>query len=701
VSDALYHIADTVVGSGRRLVYLLSMQKLPLVAIGLVAGIGATAHARPLTIQDVASLSRINAADVSPDGRWLVWEQRETDLAANRGRTDLWRLDLSRKGATPEKLAADPAKSEAAPAFSPDGQWLFFTADHGGKSAVWRVAIAGGAPALVADQDVGGFRIAPTGDKLLVWADRPVGAKSLADTKPDGKGGSGRTYDHYFVRHWDTWSDDQRSQLFVLSLKDGKAEGDGIAIEGGLVGDTPSKPFGDGSEIAWSKDGRTVYFALREAGTTEPLSTNLDIFAAPADGSSAPVNLTDANDATDTLPAVSPDGRWLAYVAMKRPTYESDRQVVQLRNLATGEVRALTEGWDRSVGSLTWSRDGRTLYVTANDTGDEPVFAVDVRSGKPTRLTGEGTAGTVLATPRGYVFALNGITAPSDFYAASGKGKPVRLTWLNRDKLAGIDMPAVEHFSFKGANGDTVWAYAVKPAGLAEGAKVPVAFLIHGGPQSSFGNGWSYRWNPAVFAGAGYGTVMVDFHGSIGYGQAFTDSINRDWGGKPLEDLKLGLAAAAAKYPWLDGANACAAGGSYGGYMTNWIAGNWPDGFKCLVTHAGVFDARAMAYETEELWFDEWEHGGPYYEVAASYEKSNPVNHVTAWKTPMLVLHGEKDFHIPYSQGIATFTAAQRRGVESRLVMFPDENHWILKPKNSIQWYQEVLGWMGKFTKPN
>lgn len=677
------------------------MQKPSLLAIGLIAGLGATAQARPLTINDVVSLSRIGGADVSPDGRWLVWDQRETDMAANKGRTDLWRLDLTKKGAMPEKLAADPAKSESGPAFSPDGQWVFFTADNSGKTAVWRVAIAGGAPELVADQDVSGFKISPAGDKLLVWADRPVGAKSLADTKADAKGGSARTYDQYFVRHWDTWSDGQRSQPFVLPLVNGKASGDGTPLVGALVGDAPSKPYGDGSEFAWSKDGKTVYFTLREAGKAEPLSTNLDIFAVAADGSAAPVNLTKANEGTDTLPTVSPDGKWLAYVAMARPTYEADRQVVQLRNLATGETKALTEGWDRSVGSLAWSKDGKTLYVTAQDTGEEPVFAVSVATGKPTRLTGDGYAGSVLVTPKGYIYTLNSLTAPSDFYAATGvkAAKPTRLTWVNKDKLAGIDMPTAEHISFKGANGDTVWAYVMKPAGLAEGAKAPMAFLVHGGPQSSFGNGWSYRWNPALFAGAGYGAVMVDFHGSTGYGQTFTDAINKDWGGKPLEDLKAGFAAVTAKYSWLDGSKACAAGGSYGGYMMNWIAGQWPDGFKCLVTHAGVFDARAMAYETEELWFDEWEHGGPYYEVPANYEKWNPVNHVTAWKTPMLVLHGEKDFRIPYTQGIAAFTAAQRRGIESRLVVYPDENHWILKPKNSIQWYTEVLGWMDKHTK--
>ena len=675
------------------------MLKPSIFSIGLLLGAGSAAQARPLTIHDVVALSRIGAADVSPDGRSLVWEQRETDLAANRGRTGLWRLDLSKTGAKPERLTADSATNEAAPAFSPDGRWIFFTSEKDGRKRLWRIAAAGGAAEQLSEHEIEGFKIAPTGDRLLVWADRPVGATSLAATaRVSDRGGSARTYDGYFFRHWDSWADGRRSQIFVLPLVDGRPGGDGVAIGRGLVGDTPSKPFGEGNEIAWSRDGRTIYFALREAGTTEPLSTNLDIFAAPADASAAPVNLTEANDATDTLPTVSPDGRWLAYVAMKRPTYEADRQVVQLRDLRSGRVRSLTEGWDRSVTSLAWSRDGRTLYVTAPDVGDEPAFAVDIATGKPTRISGAGTVAAVLATPESCIVALNTLAGPTDFYRC-GKGGAKRLTAVNADKLAGVDMPGYEHFSFKGARGDTVWAYVVKPAGLAPRANVPIAFLIHGGPQSSFGNSWSYRWNPAVFAGAGYGVVMVDFHGSVGYGQAFTDAINRDWGGAPLEDLRLGLAAATARFGWLDGSRACAAGGSYGGYMVNWIASQWNDGFKCLVSHAGVFDARAMAYETEELWFDEWEHGGPYYEAAADYERWNPVNHVTAWRTPMLFIHGEKDFRIPYTQGIAAFTAAQRRGVTSRLVVYPDENHWILKPRNSIQWYDEVLGWMDRYTK--
>ncbi|HKR23780.1 MAG TPA: prolyl oligopeptidase family serine peptidase, partial [Allosphingosinicella sp.] len=252
-----------------------------------------------------------------------------------------------------------------------------------------------------------------------------------------------------------------------------------------------------------------------------------------------------------------------------------------------------------------------------------------------------------------------------------------------------------------GANGDTVWGQIVRPEGAS--GRLPTLLLIHGGPQSSFGNGWSYRWNPWAFAAPGYAAVTIDFHGSTGYGQAFTDAINRDWGGAPLEDLRLGLAAAGREEPLLDTANACALGGSYGGFMVDWIAGQWSDGFKCLVSHSGVFDQRAMAYETEELWFTEWEFGGPYYEPAAAeaYERNNPIRFVEHWRTPMLVIHGERDYRIPYSQSLGAFNALQRRGIPSRLVVFPDENHWILKPQNSIQWYREVHGWLDRWLRPS
>ena len=670
--------------------------KPALLASLLALAVAAPAAARPLTIADVTTRSRVGAPTASKDGRWLVWAQRETDLAADRGRYDLWRLDLSRPGAQPEKLAADPQVDENDPQIV--GSTVYFSAGD----AIWSVPVTGGSPRKLTSFTGGfnGFKVAPTADRLVVWADRKPGAPSLeqAAEKKDPYAGSARVYDQLFVRHWDTWADGTRQQLFVLPLTSAGAPGAGKAVIGALVGDTPSKPFGGGEEVAWSPDGRTLYFALREAGRIEATSTNLDIFQVPADGSAAPVNLTDANDATDNLPVVSPDGRKLAYFAMRRPGYEADRQVLTVRDLQTGQAVSLTERWDRSVGSIAWAPDSRSLYVTAEDTQEVPLWRVDAMNGRVTRLTQQGHVAAVAITPDGPVVAMDSLTAPADFYRV-GPVAPVRLTSVNAAKLAGIDMPDVSRFSFKGANGDTVWGYAVKPYGTT--GKVPVAFMVHGGPQGSSNNSWSYRWNPAVFAGAGYGLVAVDFHGSTGYGQAFTDAVRNNWGGWPLEDLQKGLAAATAQFPWLDGDNACALGASYGGYMMNWIAGRWPDRFKCLVQHDGVFDARAMAYETEELWFDEWEHGGKtYYEDPAAFEKWNPVNHVTAWKTPMLVITGEKDFRIPYTQGLASFTALQRRGVPSRLVVFPNENHWVLKPKNSRQWYGEVLGWMDQWTGP-
>lgn len=674
------------------------MKPFLLAATALLSAAAVPAAARQLTIEDVTMLSRVSAPTVSKDGRWLVWQQRETDLAANRGRYDLWRLDLSRRGAQPERLAAEADVNETSPQIL--GDTVYFQSDKGGDDAVWAVPVTGGAPRKLTgfQGGFGGFKVAPTGDKILIWADRKPGAPSLAPAmeKKDPNAGSARVYDQLFVRHWDTWADGNRSQLFVLPLGADGAPGDGVAITGALIGDTPSKPFGGGEEVAWSPDGRTVYFALREAGRIEATSTNLDIFSAPADGSAAPTNLTDANDATDNFPSVSPDGRWLAWAAMARPTYEADKLTLMVRDLQTGQVRALTSGWDRSVESIAWTPDSKRILVTAQDTQENPVWSVDAASGKVTRLTQQGNVTAVVPTAKGFVYAMNSLVAPDDFYRVDGK-RIMRLTSVNAARLQDIDWPTVTRFNFPGANNDTVWGYAVKPAGST--GKVPIAYMVHGGPQGSSNNSWSYRWNPAVFAGAGYGLVAVDFHGSTGYGQAFTDAIRNNWGGWPLEDLQKGLAAATTKFNWLDADNACALGASYGGYMMNWIAGQWPDRFKCLVQHDGVFDARAMAYETEELWFDEWEHGGKaYFEDPEAYERWNPVNHVARWQTPMLVITGEKDFRIPYTQGLASFTALQRRNIPSRLVVFPDENHWVLKPRNSRQWYGEVLGWLGRWT---
>ncbi len=681
-------------------------------AIALSAALVTPTLARPMTAVDLATLKRVAAPSASPDGRWVAFQMTETAPEAYDRTTGLWLVDRLAKDAKPVRVADASGKNESAPSFGKDGT-LFFISDASGSDQIWSIDTQSmAAPAVQVTYekaDVAGFKLSPDGRKILAWGDIPWECTSFGCDAND-KGalvgpGSGRLYKDGvgFVRHWDKWeTPGTYSRPFVFNLDGGKAVM-GRALDAGLVGDAPSKPFGGGEELAWGPDSRTVYFTMRKSDAFEPRSTNLDIYKVVVDARMTPINLTAENQATDTLPVPSPDGQWLAYTAMTRPNYESDRQVLMLRNLNTGVVRKLTDGWDRSVGSIIWAPDGKSLYVTAQDVLDHPVFRVDVTSGKILRLkatadSNDGNIGNVTPLSDGsLLYTHNSITDPTDIFVRDARGKIRQLTNVNRDQMAELDPVTVTRMRFAGANGDTVWGQIIKPAQTT--GKLPVAFLVHGGPQGSFGNSWSTRWNPRIYAEQGYGTITVDFHGSTGYGQAFTDSINKDWGGKPLTDLKLGLAAAGAQDNQLDIHNACALGASYGGYMMNWIAGKWTDGFKCLVQHDGVFDARAMAYETEELWFDEWEHGGAYFEVPEEFEKWNPVNHVAQWKTPMLVITSEKDFRIPYTQGIATFTALQRRGVESQLLVFPDENHWVLKGKNSVQWHNTVFNWLDAHLK--
>ena len=668
-----------------------------------LGGLSTDAVARPMTETDLVMMKRLSAVAASPDGMMLAYQLRETDLEANKGKTDLYILKLGTTGAQPVMFASRPEKNEHDPAFAPDGKSIFYISNESGSDQIWRYDISSATTTQASNfkTDVSGFEISPDGLKFAIWGDiarncMEFGCAKDGDTSKPGPG-TGREYDQLMTRHWDQWeTPGNYSRVFTVVLRpDGKLGTLGTAMDGDLGGDAPSKPFGGGDEISWSADSSAVLFALRHADANEAKSTNLDIYRSALQNPT-PVNLSSDNAGMDTTPAASPDGKWLAWTSMARATYEADRLVIKLMDLKSGKITALTDTWDRSVASLAWAANSKSFLVTAQDVLETPLYRVDLK-GKITRLTERGSITEAVPLKNGgVVYAINSINGPSDLFHMDTKGKTTQLTNVNADTMAMLDPVNYQKFDFTGANGDQVYGQIVKPQGAT--GKLPVLLLVHGGPQGTFNNSWSYRWNPAVMASQGYAVVSIDFHGSTGYGQKFTDSIHKNWGGWPLEDLQKGMEAVGKIDAQLDSNNACALGGSYGGYMMNWISGNWPDRFKCLVNHAGIFDLRAMAYETEELWFDQWDNGGPWT-TRSDAEKWNPVNHVAKWKTPTLVIHGERDYRIPYSQSLAAFTALQQQGVESKLLVFPDENHWVLKPKNSIQWHQTVFDWVGKHLK--
>jgi dipeptidyl aminopeptidase/acylaminoacyl peptidase len=468
----------------------------------------------------------------------------------------------------------------------------------------------------------------------------------------------------------------------------------------GMDADTPSKPFGGPEEITFTPDSKGVIFTTRDVGREEPWSTDFDLYYAPVDGLKPPKCLTEKNQAWDTHPLFSPDGKTLAYLAMSRPGYESDRFRIILRPWPDDKEIVLTDDWDRSPDSFCWSADGKTIYAVAANLGQDSLFAIDVASGKVRTIVRDGSVSSPNISGNRIIFGLDNLHSPVELYSVNQEGSDVqKITEINSDKIAVAQMGEYEQFTFKGWNDETVYCYVVKPVGFEPDKKYPVAFLIHGGPQGSFGNHFHYRWNPQAYAGAGFAVVMVDFHGSTGYGQAFCDSIRDDWGGKPLEDLKKGLTAALERYPWMDGGRVAALGASFGGYMINWIAGNWPERFRCLVNHDGSLDERFAYFDTEELWFPEWDHKGTPWDNPNGYEKHNPVNFIKNWKTPMLIIHGALDFRVSETQGLGTFNALQRKGIPSKLLYFPDEGHWVLKPANSILWHETVIAWLYQWLK--
>ncbi|MBN2137835.1 MAG: S9 family peptidase [Sedimentisphaerales bacterium] len=667
---------------------------LNLPAIAATAG-----QTHPFSIRDMLAMDRILDPQLSPDREHIVFTLRTTDLEADKGRTDLWLV--SADGANLRRLTSHEA-ADSNPRWAPDAKSIYFISTRSESSQIWRIRIDGGEAEQITDLplDAGNLIISPDGKYLGFTMDvfpgtTPKSTKEKLDALKERKA-TGRIYEKTFVRHWDTWKDGRRSHLFVIPA----AGGPPTDVMPAMDADTPSKPFGGPEEMTFTPDSKAVVFSARDVGDEEPWSTNFDLYHTPLAGAEKPRSLTEKNRAWDTFPVFSPDGKTLAYLAMDRPGYESDRLRIVLQPWPKGKKRILTEKWDRSPSSICFTPDGKTIYAVATNLGQRSLFAIDVKTASVRTLIRDGSISAPAIAGDRIIYAMNNLKSPAELYSAALDGGDVRnITNINAEKLAAARMGDYEQFTFKGWKDQTVYGYIVKPVDLDTRRKYPVAFLIHGGPQGSFGNTFHYRWNPQAYVGAGYAAVMVDFHGSTGYGQEFCDSIRGDWGGKPLEDLQKGLDAALKRCEWMNAKEVAALGASFGGYMINWIAGNWPDRFKCMVNHDGNIDERMAYFDTEELWFPEWDHFGTPWTNSQAYEEQNPVNFLKKWKTPMLVIHGGLDFRVAETQGLGTFNALQRLGIPAKLLYFPDESHWVLKPNNSILWHETVIDWLDQWLK--
>jgi dipeptidyl aminopeptidase/acylaminoacyl peptidase len=683
----------------------MTLAKRSILALAILLLLGTAARAqepqkRAITVDDLLAMHRISDPQISPDGKWVAYTVATPDKDANRLMRNIWLVPAA--GGEPRQLTRSGRDQRAR--WSPDGKRIAFLSSRDSTQQVYVISLAGG--------EATRFTNLSTGSDNQLWS--PDGkwiafvSSVYSDCKDDACNQKrneekekskvkARIYEKLLFRHWTAWWDGTRSHLFVEGENGGAARD----LTPGADYDVPPFNLGAPEAIAFSPDSRELCFTANTE-RDEATSTNGDLFTVPVSGASAPERIT-TNPGNDWGPAYSPDGKWIAYHAQFINGYESDRWRLLVYDRATRKSTNLTESFDRWVDSYAWSPDSKTLYFNAEDRAEEPIYAIAVPSGgAPQMILRDSFNAEFVVSDDGkaLVFTRTSLTMPSEIFTANSDGSAVRqLTHHNDALLAQLDLSPGEPFWFEGAEGAQVEGLLVKPPHFDPSKKYPMLLLVHGGPQGAWNDQWGYRWNPEAFVVPGYVAVMINPRGSTGYGQKFTAEISGDWGGKVFTDLMKGVDYAIAKYPFIDGTRLAAAGGSYGGYMINWMESQAKGRFKCLISHAGPYDAVSMN-ATEELWFQEWEFKGTPWTNPSMYEKWSPSYYAAEfgrYKTPTLVIGGEQDFRIPYTQELEFFTALQRQGVPSKLLLFPDEGHWVLKPQNSVLWYKTFFDWLAKY----
>ncbi|HEY0083718.1 MAG TPA: S9 family peptidase [Pyrinomonadaceae bacterium] len=657
---------------------------------------------RPLTIDDLLKVRRVGDPQLSPDGRLVAYQISDPDKAANRSRTHIYLIPVG--GGEPVQLTTGDA-SASSPRWSPDGKRIAFvrggqihTMDATGGDVKKITSISTGAGDPVWSPD--GRWLAFVSDIYPDCADDACNQKR--DAEAEASKVKAKVIDRLLYRHWSAWKDGKRTHVFVVSA-------DGGAARDLTPGDFDAPPFslGGPTDYAFSPDSRELAFA-RNTEKVEATSTNNDIFIVPLAGGE-PQRITGDNKGSDQSPVYSPDGRYLAYRSQATAGFESARWRLMLYDRQTKKTRELTSKFDAYVEGFTFAPDAKHIYFVSGERGRHPIYMVSTEGDHLMKmLDGFNDDLKISADGKTLIFTRTSATQPTEIFRAR-LSDPMRIdtsavvpvTKTNDAYLAGFSLTPAEELTWEGGGGTKVSGWLVKPANLAAGKKYPLLVLIHGGPQGAWNDAWSYRWNPQIFASAGYMVFMPNPRGSTGFGQQFTDEISGDWAGKVYTDIMNGVAQVAAR-PEVDRERIGAAGGSYGGYMVNWILGHNDDPrvkFKALVSHAGVFNLVSMYGVTEELWFPEWEFKGTPWDNPELYARWSPHLHAKNFKTPTLVTHGELDYRVPIGEGFQLFTYLQKQNVPSKLLYFPDEGHWILKPQNSALWYNTVLGWFDQYLK--
>ncbi|HTY63406.1 MAG TPA: S9 family peptidase [Acidobacteriota bacterium] len=687
----------------RRFIFLL------LIALGLFTRVlpSKAADKTPLTFDALMRVQRVADPQVSPDGKWIAYTVATVDKDKNSRKSSIWILPVA--GGEPRQLTHSP-KSDMRPRWSPDSSRIAFVSTRGGTSQIFLQALDGNEARRITsiETEADGVLFSPDGTNLLFVSEVYPECDS-ADTQKALNCNAARKRSaaesmvkahiatRLLYRHWNEWKDGKRSHLFVVPVNASQPPRD---LTPGDY-DTPPFSLGGQDNYAFSPDGKEICFASNRDAHPER-STNTDLFTVSL--LTGEVRKITTNPAYDGSPRYSPDGKFIAYRAQFRAGYESDRFRLMLYDRATGQHRSLSDDFDRWVDSFAWAPDARKLYFLAEDRGRNNIFEISVGSKEVHTLAADGSAGDLDVTPDGrtLVFTRSSMHQPAEIYTAAVNGSGVYARTHHNDLLLKtLDMNKAEEFWFDGASSNSgtpkIHSWLLTPPQFDASKKYPVLLLVHGGPQGAWGDDWGFRWNPQMYAAAGYIVVMPNPRGSTGYGQQLIDEINRDWGGLCFKDLMLAMDTV-EKLPYIDKTRAGAAGASFGGFMVNWFQGH-TDRFRTLVAHAGDFDQTSSYYVTEELWFPEWELDGTPYDNQQLYDFLSPGRYAKNFKTPQLVTHGELDFRVPIGEGLAMFTALQRRGVESKLLVFPDEGHWVLKPQNSELFYKTVIDWLDKFLK--